>query len=127
MLEVLMFCFKDMTFCPEEIAQTCTKGNTCDRAWNALLQQQADAWMKNPPVCFFAETPSCLSLPPVEEKYHKIMAKVHRCLDRWKFKGTKPNYFRVKHLAKCGFSVFEIIQECIRMHKEKEEEKTCGK
>jgi hypothetical protein len=58
-----MICYLDMTFCTQEVAQCCQKGNTCERAWNALRQQAADAWWSGckgtAPVCFFVGIPSC--------------------------------------------------------------------
>jgi hypothetical protein len=105
--------FKDMTFCPSEFACLCEKGNTCDRAWNAIKQAEAEQWMENPPVCFFAEMPSCMKHNTLyskdAQKYHHVMHKVHRMLDRYKFKGKYPNYTQVKYLKqRCGFSVYEI-------------------
>ena len=108
-----MMCYRDMTFCPVEYASGCTKGNSCDRAWNGDKQQLAEAWRPDPPVMFYAEIPSCyVRGVKLEEKYHTILGKVHKCLKRHKFVGPMPDYVRVKHYVKgYGFSVYEITMD----------------
>jgi len=52
-----MICYRDMTFC--NYYKTCSNGKDCERAFTPGVQEAAERWMKNPPVCFFAEKPDC--------------------------------------------------------------------
>ena len=54
-----MMCFRDMTFCGEEINHDCKHRDDCHRAWNKELQKAANEWLANPPICFFGGIPNC--------------------------------------------------------------------
>ncbi len=52
-----MLCYKDRTFCPHWLS--CKDGYVCDRALTPKVQEAAERWMKNPPICTYAEKPDC--------------------------------------------------------------------
>ena len=51
-----MLCYRDMTFCD---SRDCADWDRCPRAYTEKVKRDAEAWMKDPPVCFFAEKPEC--------------------------------------------------------------------
>jgi len=52
-----MFCYRDMTFC--DYYKECKEGEICPRALTKKVIKEANKWMKNPPICQFAEKPDC--------------------------------------------------------------------
>jgi hypothetical protein len=110
-----MIHYLDETFCPEHFACICDKGNTCERAWNAFKQAEAEKWMDNPPIMFFSKTPNCCESNMLTrkdaEKYHYIMGRVHLHLRNKRFSGQFPSFLQVKFMAqKEGLSINEIVR-----------------
>ena len=52
-----MLCYKDRTFCSYWLS--CKDGYVCDRALTPKVQEEAEKWMVNPPICIYAEKPDC--------------------------------------------------------------------
>ena len=52
-----MFCFKDKTFC--SFWGTCKDGKECHRALTPEVEEAAERWMKDAPICLFCEEPDC--------------------------------------------------------------------
>jgi len=52
-----MMCYKDMTFCPYH--EDCSTGEDCDRALTPKVIESAEKWMKNAPICQYADKPKC--------------------------------------------------------------------
>ena len=52
-----MICYGDMTFCT--FWKECKDGKECNRALTEKVEQDAEKWMKNAPICTFVEKPEC--------------------------------------------------------------------
>lgn len=52
-----MICYKDMTFC--SYYKKCNDAKNCDRKLTPEVIKAAEEWMKDPPICQFAEKPTC--------------------------------------------------------------------
>lgn len=52
-----MMCYRDMTFCTHY--ETCELGATCPRALTQQVKDDAELWMKNPPICIYTDNPWC--------------------------------------------------------------------
>jgi len=52
-----MMCYKDMTFCSYH--EDCSTGEDCDRALTPKVIESAEKWMKNAPICQYADKPKC--------------------------------------------------------------------
>lgn len=57
-----MSCYKDKTFCP--FYKTCKDGAGCDRALTEEVKAAAERWMKDAPICMFADKPDCYNFMP---------------------------------------------------------------
>ena len=56
----MMFCYKDMTFCP--FWTDCKDGLECDSALTRKVKRDAEKWMKDAPICQYSEKPECFEL-----------------------------------------------------------------
>lgn len=52
-----MICYRDTTWC--EYYKECSQGEKCSRALTQKVKEDAEKWMKNAPICVFAEKPEC--------------------------------------------------------------------
>ena len=66
-----MVVFKDKIFCPEKFAAWCSKGNTCERAWSAKLEEESQGWK----VLFCSNKPGCFKALTLTAKQLRMMNK----------------------------------------------------
>ena len=52
-------CFEDKTFCN---FSDCADFVSCPRGFTEKLKREAEQWMEDPPVCFYADRPDCYVL-----------------------------------------------------------------
>ena len=52
-----MICYRDMTFC--SYYKDCVDAEDCSRPLTPEVLEQAEKWMKNPPIAMFSEKPEC--------------------------------------------------------------------
>ncbi len=70
-----MLCYRDMTFCTHY--KRCIKSKECGRPLTPRVMREAQNWMKDPPICMFAERPECFVEEPLTyEKRRKQNEKV---------------------------------------------------
>ena len=65
-----MICFRDMTFC--DFYKKCKKSSNCERPLTDKVVKEANNWMKNAPICRYAEKPECYEEKDVKFKEIKI-------------------------------------------------------
>ena len=58
--------YMDMTFCP--FWKDCVDGEKCHRALTEKVLARRDAWIKDGPICQYAEKPSCHEPTGKDEK-----------------------------------------------------------
>ena len=58
-----MFCYRDMTFCSFDDCKHWGRQeedpDNCFRSLTDKVRKNAEKWMKNPPICEYANKPEC--------------------------------------------------------------------